>query len=135
MRCGRAWPERPANHTRPGPSFGGAAREDPGGAYYPVVWIFRTTPWVVLGLVGLAARRRSARWRDLLLLGALALVFGVGVTLSPKKFDRYLLPVFPLVDIIAAVGLVTVFRRIFSRRGCRRGGDARQRARRCCWSW
>jgi hypothetical protein len=96
-----------------GAFFWHAVHGDPGAGYYPVVWAFRTTPWVVAGLAGLAlGRRRSESGWALAALAALALIIGLGVTLSPKKFDRYILPACPLIDIIAAAGLVAAWRRL-----------------------
>jgi hypothetical protein len=39
-------------------------------------------------------------------LAALALLLVLGLTPLPKKFDRYALPAFPALDILAAAGLV-----------------------------
>ena len=100
-----------------GAFFWHAIHSDPGAAYYPVVWAFRTTPWVVAGLAGLAfRRRRGGDGGALAALAALALIIGLGVTLSPKKFDRYILPACPLIDIIAAAGLVALWRRFVTPR-------------------
>lgn len=43
--------------------------------------------------------------RTLWLLVAFIVLFVVGMTLGAKKGDRYILPVFPLIDLLAAVGL------------------------------
>jgi hypothetical protein len=37
-----------------------------------------------------------------------ALLFLLMMSLPPKKFDRYILPIFPVLDIVAAAGLVRV---------------------------
>jgi len=92
--------------------FLGEPRADPGPWFYPVAWLFRTTPLVILGLllslVGsvrpLAAHREDERW-GLGALGGYALLFSLFMTMGAKKFDRYLLPIFPSLDIIAAAGL------------------------------
>ncbi len=112
--------------------FLGRLTEDPGSAFYPVATLFRLTPVACLGLVGLAAaglvavasrlaaRRTVAatealvgqRWpvsRQTWTVAALTLyviLFAVFMTIGAKKFDRYLLAVFPLLDLLAAVGLV-----------------------------
>jgi hypothetical protein len=86
-------------------------RADPGPAFYPVAWAFRTTPLVVLGLVGLALRKRwGERTRHVLFLLLLVVGYAAFVTSSPKKFDRYLLPIFPLIDVLAALGCVSLIR-------------------------
>ncbi|HMN31289.1 MAG TPA: hypothetical protein PKE45_24270, partial [Caldilineaceae bacterium] len=49
-------------------------------------------------------RVRQTAWGLL----AFALILAAGMTLGAKKFDRYLLPAFPALDIIAALGWVAV---------------------------
>ena len=99
--------------------FWGQIRPDPGPAFYPVAWAFRTTPWVMLGLLLALLRRGSWKKRLLprptvqsviipqsvvLVLGGFALLYTAFMTLGAKKFDRYLLPIFPFVDLLAATG-------------------------------
>ena len=85
-------------------------RADPGPAFYPVAWAFRTTPWVVAGLaaLGIRAQRQGPRGVPVTLVG-LVLAYAVLMTLAAKKFDRYLLPVFPLIDMLAALGYASLF--------------------------
>jgi len=111
--------------------FWGQVRPDPGPAFYPVAWAFRTTPWVMLGLLLLVLRGRSRGISPqtskvtaeaqrgpepqgsaiggnppevLLVLGAFALLYAAFMMAGAKKFDRYLLPIFPFVDLLAAGG-------------------------------
>jgi hypothetical protein len=80
--------------------FWGAIRPDPGLFFYPVAWLFRTTPLVILG-VGIAivrgVRRRGSGVErgTVLTLLAFAVLFTVFMTTGAKKFDRYLLPAYP----------------------------------------
>ena len=85
--------------------FLGDYHENPGGAFYPLVLLFRITPPVLLGCL-LALRDRTkgkklavnAAWfliPALLYLGAL--------TIAEKKFDRYALSAIPLLTTIAAL--------------------------------
>ncbi|MFP3897577.1 MAG: ArnT family glycosyltransferase [Anaerolineales bacterium] len=84
-------------------------RADPGPAFYPVAWAFRTTPLVVLGLVGLClGQRRDAPKRHIPLMVLFIVGYVAFMTTSSKKFDRYILPIFPLLDILAAVGFHTL---------------------------
>jgi len=91
-----------------GSFFAGQVSGDPGPLYYPVATLFRLSPVVVLGLVALAglawsldrARRERVGWLLVYVLG-----FGLMMTLGSKKFDRYLLPIFPALAGVAAVGL------------------------------
>ncbi len=92
--------------------FLGAPRPDPGWEFYPVALAFRLTPWssiaAVLGLgwwLGEARRKGGGRWRALIVPLGFALAYGIFMTLGQKKFDRYLLPVFPFVQMLAGLGL------------------------------
>ncbi len=104
--------------------FHGQDTFTPGAGFYPVVGLLRASPWVLLGwLAGLwrHLRRRSPRrhasgregkrgqvrtsedkWA--LALTGWALGFGLCLTLVGKKHDRYLLPVFPALTLVAALG-------------------------------
>jgi 4-amino-4-deoxy-L-arabinose transferase-like glycosyltransferase len=93
---------------------------DIGPLFYPLATLLRLSPITVLGLVLLfifwltgqdAASR--ARWRRYALaLAAYALLFTLLMTISPKKIDRYLLPVFSATAILAAIGLRLALRRL-----------------------
>jgi hypothetical protein len=90
-----------------GSFFLGQVGADPGPLYYPVATLFRLSPFATLGLVlvaGLiwrepAAIRARAGWLLVFVLG-----FGLMMTLGPKKFDRYLLPVVPELVVLASLG-------------------------------
>jgi hypothetical protein len=110
--------------------FAGEISQDPGFLFYPVTWLFRITPLVIVGVllaVGgwltwlITARRRSPaglgdrlgeeitvffRMLPLFLL----FVFGYYLLMSigEKKQGRYFLPAYPWLDIIAAGGLVSL---------------------------
>ncbi len=58
----------------------------------PLLWLWRSTP----------PRTR----RTLAALLAFVVLFIVAMSIFPKKFDRYLVPVFPAINILAAYGLV-----------------------------
>lgn len=88
--------------------FLGEPTGDPGLLFYAVAVPLRLAPWVMLALpVALLRHDRSAAdhrarvllWGWIVVLGAVLAVFG-------KKFDRYALGLFPILDILAAVGLV-----------------------------
>ncbi len=107
--------------------FMGRAVDDPGPLFYPVVLVLRMAPWTMVGIVlaGVARYPRPGgdyehRGPALTLLLLFALLFLVMMTIPPKKFDRYVLPVFPILNIVAAYGWVWAAEtgwRWFSRRG------------------
>ncbi len=103
--------------------FFGSTTADPGVGYYPIAWAFRMTPWVFVGSVAVVIvivtqgvrwfrRRRAATattgaaslgplpgW--LLLVG---IPYALVISLAPKKLDRYVTVLFPLLAL--AIGLV-----------------------------
>ena len=90
--------------------FWGAPRPDPGWAFYPVALAFRLTPWAMIGALGggiLVAYRREKKafWGA---LGLFIALYGLFMTLGEKKFDRYLLPVFPFVQVFAGYGILAL---------------------------
>ncbi|MBA2447250.1 MAG: hypothetical protein H0V51_04415 [Chloroflexi bacterium] len=99
--------------------FMGQPVGDPGPLYYLVALAFRLTPVTMLGLVLLVAglvplgRRLPSEWAPrLALLVAYCVLFVAMMALAPKKFDRYLLPIFPVVEVLAAVGFWLALRRL-----------------------
>ncbi len=88
--------------------FWGQMRPDPGPWFYPVAWAFRTTPLVVLGLILsaiLLIKNDQGQRATLVTLLAYGLLFAGFMTIGQKKFDRYILPIFPALNIVAAAGL------------------------------
>ncbi|MBK9711478.1 MAG: glycosyltransferase family 39 protein [Kouleothrix sp.] len=89
--------------------FLGQQDDAPGLLFYPVALALRLTPWTLLGLLALPLiwwRARRLERRDLAMLACFTLIFLAAMSLFPKKFNRYLIPTFPVVDILAAYGLV-----------------------------
>ena len=87
---------------------------DPGWRFYPVTYLWRSTPVVLLGLgfwlAGSLIRYRStkikpATWPAAALV-LFALLFTVFMTFGSKKFDRYLLPIYAPLDLVAGIGWV-----------------------------
>ena len=80
--------------------------EGAGLLFYPLVLLFRSTPLTWLGLLGLLLppwRRGNRSAVPLLLLFVVG--FGAAMSVAAKGFDRYLLPIFPVVDLLAGLGL------------------------------
>jgi hypothetical protein len=95
--------------------FMGRAVADPGPLFYPVAVALRLTPWTLAGLVAaavgatLALRASPARIHlPLIMLAMFVALFSTMIGLAAKKFDRYALPIFPVLDIIAAAGLIWI---------------------------
>jgi hypothetical protein len=94
--------------------FWGRIVPDPGPLFYPVALMFRLTPWVIAGLLVLPFFWRShtvEKRRTLLTMLTFILLFTLFMVVQDKKFDRYVLPVFPTAAILAAAGLLPLFRR------------------------
>jgi 4-amino-4-deoxy-L-arabinose transferase-like glycosyltransferase len=66
-------------------------------------------PLELLALVGLAVSCRP-RCRARLLLASFSLLFLLGIGLSLKRWDRWIVPLTPCVAILAAIGLETALR-------------------------
>ncbi len=90
---------------------------DPGVSFYPVVFFMRVTPLALLGLAAAALfpwlwrkqgsappDRPNSHGSGILLTYVLA--YTLAMTFGSHKQDRYLLPVFLALDILAALGLV-----------------------------
>ncbi len=124
-------------HER-GNFFLGKVGLDPGPLFYPVALLFRLTPLTLLGLGGsLLLLRRitnplradslpradSRRWHvaQISFLWAFILLYALFMTMGAKKFDRYLLPTLPAIDILAALGLLALGE-VVREWHCRAGG-------------
>lgn len=92
--------------------FLGRAVDDPGPLFYLVAIAFRLAPWTLLGVLlwlGFTAADGRRAWngsnRGLLLLALFVILFVAAISVMAKKFDRYALPVFPALTILAAAGM------------------------------
>ncbi|MFP3895677.1 MAG: ArnT family glycosyltransferase [Anaerolineales bacterium] len=85
-----------------------AIRPDPGPAFYPVAWLFRTTPWVMVGLILLIMKmiRQKDYEQSITFMLLFPLLYVLFMTTGAKKFDRYLLPVIPTMNVLAALGWI-----------------------------
>jgi len=84
-----------------------------GFLFYPVVLVMKLTPltlvFSLVGILGLLYSFGKSKFSDenltvIFLLLFIAL-FSMLMTIGEKKMDRYLLPVFPYIDILAAMGI------------------------------
>lgn len=96
--------------------FWGEPTGDPGLFFYPVAIFFRITPGVLIGLIAAVIFyfRRSWTFADLRThrtvraLAFFVVVFVVAMTVPAKKFDRYVLPIFLALDVLAALGWLSL---------------------------
>ena len=69
---------------------------DPGPTFYPIVFVFRSSVYVLIGLIGYLITFRKIKDQKLKVFTLYALLFtliyAVEVTIPSKKLDRYLLP-------------------------------------------
>jgi len=84
--------------------------------FYPLTYLWRSTP---VELIGLAAalfgfftwrepfNQRPLRFTSIALF-LLAVLFTIGMTIGSKKFDRYLVPVYAPLDLLAALGWISL---------------------------
>ena len=102
-------------HENPNFFMGQVTTEDPGPLFYVMVLLFKSTMVTLpLSLITtcclpfktLDKERRTTLW----LLVSYAFFFGLQMTLGVKKGNRYLLPIFPILDILAAVGVIYLSR-------------------------
>ena len=114
----------------PGNFFLGQPVEDPGPLFYPVALALRLGPATLLGLLALPLTAvlgwRSGAGRPAggtaWFLAVFAALFVLGLSYSPKKVDRYLLPVLPALAVLAGLGWWRVLERLA---GARPGTAAR----------
>lgn len=94
---------------------------EPGALFYPITLFARATPWVIIGLSAFiwavfVRWERIKRQKDVFfLISASSLLLILALTLVPKKFDRYALPAVPLLQILAATGLLWLREKIPAR--------------------
>lgn len=122
--------------------FRGQVTTDAGPLFYPVVLLFRTTPLTLVGLLlavvcllaGVLQRgrrsptgkralsaRQEEQWNALAVLLFFVVTFMMFISLSAKKQDRYLLPVFPIIALCASLGYMGTLRAIGWSLGFRSG--------------
>ena len=93
---------------------------DPGWLFYPLMLSIKssllTLPLFIIGFVLLWRVREQPQYAKLyticVALSIFVLLFTVCMSIGAKKFSRYLLPVFPILDILAAIGLSLLIEKI-----------------------
>lgn len=99
--------------------FLGEIVNDPGWLFYPFVLFIKSTPLMLplalFSVLILWKHRKDSdqtnqRFRLALALVTVVIIFTVGLSVVSKKFARYLLPTFPILEILAAIGCVEFLR-------------------------
>ncbi len=104
--------------------FRGIGGGDPGPLFYPTVFLFRLTPVVLVGLLfslwplltGWRSPQANRRRAIMAALWTFAIGLTAFLTVAAEKFDRYLLPAFVALDLLAAVGWVELLRLLYAGR-------------------
>ena len=95
--------------------FLGKAVNDPGWLFYPFVLTIKSTPLMLpLALVGCILLWRQRKYAEetlrqfqmVLALVAGVVLFTLFLSATSKKFSRYLLPTFLILEVLAAIGFV-----------------------------
>ena len=103
--------------------FLGKVVNDPGWLFYPFVLTIKSTPLMLpLALVGcllLWKRRKDSaetfgHFKIALALLASVVLFTICLSVTSKKFSRYLLPAFPMLEILCAIGFVEGLKWIYN---------------------
>ncbi len=103
--------------------FLGKTAHDPGWLFYTFVLSIKSTPLMLpLALLGcfLLWKNRNCdemstqHFQTVLALATGVVLFTVCLSVTSKKFPRYLLPVFPLLEILAAIGLIETLKSIYA---------------------
>lgn len=97
--------------------FLGQPVADPGSLFYLAVVALRTTPLTLIGLILCMAWLAGNLWTNaqyrqqrlpilVIALIGFVLLFGIVMSSQAKKLDRYLLPIWPMLELLAAIGLL-----------------------------
>ena len=100
--------------------FLGEIIADPGWLFYLFTLSIKSTPFVLplaIGALLFLWKHRhetdtAKTLKTAIALGTVALLFTVCLSLTSKKFARYLLPAFPMLDLLAGIGLFSLVKGI-----------------------
>lgn len=112
------WTTKAAERGHALPTFfdGTIQYGDPGLLFYPVTLLWRLTPLTLVGVAlftgflitdAMYRHLSGGRVQTIGIATTFAVLYLIGMSLGEKKFDRYILPVYPIVDLIAALGFAT----------------------------
>lgn len=98
--------------------FLGKIVADPGWLFYLFTLSIKSTPFILplaISAIFVFWKQRllqngSRHFKIAMALSAAAVLFIVCLSLTSKKFSRYLLPVFPMLDVLAGIGLFYIMK-------------------------
>ena len=114
--------------------FLGKISNDPGWLFYPFVFTIYSTPLMIpfafIACILLWKQRKNSsqstqHFRLTMSLLAGLILFTICLTTTSKKLSRYLLPVFPMIEILAAIGFVRGLKWIYAALYSRVGTDTK----------
>lgn len=92
---------------------------DPGWVFYPVTLWWRISPLTLAGLllcvIAISWMVRNRQWKELVpvtILLAFSVTYVVGMSFGAKKFDRYISPVYLVLELLAAIGFAALATRL-----------------------
>ncbi len=101
----------------------GKIMADPGILFYPLVILIKSTPLTIplfiFGVISVWKQRKETHLSGKQLQIVFALIWGIllfilCLSLTAKKFGRYLLPAFSMIDLLAGLGLFYFLKRVGS---------------------
>jgi len=95
-----------------------------GPSFYPLVLALKTSPliWLGIGLFIFTIIKNPRKYQSvdkkfILYLSIFYLIYLLGMTTASKKIDRYMIPLFPWLGVLASIGITQAFTEIRSRYG------------------
>jgi hypothetical protein len=103
---------------------GQTVKGDPGILFYVFVFLYKITLFTLVGLAIVAvaflfridAILPNRLWRPVVIVTAFVVVYPLGMAAGMRKFDHYILPDFPVFDLLAAIAVIGVARLLWAKR-------------------
>lgn len=89
--------------------------EDPGSTFYPVVLLFKSSPWFLFGLICLIFiinKLNDEKKKFILFLFCYSILYLIMLTLPTKKLDRYIMPSMVSLVVISSFFYVWLWDRV-----------------------
>jgi hypothetical protein len=89
--------------------------EDPGPAFYPVVFLHKSSPWLLVGIIGLVfitGKISEKKKEFVLFLLIYSLLYLLMLSIPTKKLDRYIMPSLVSLTVISSFFYVWLWDRV-----------------------